>query len=153
MFKLSKQSLKRLKGVKDPLVDVVKRAIEITDVDFGVSEGLRTTDRQRELVNKGASKTLNSRHITGHAVDLVAYVGPEVRYDWPLYYKIAEAMQTAAKEIGVNITWGGAWNQSLTDSKLKPEDMLNTYVAVRLSENGKPFLDGPHFELSRKDYP
>lgn len=153
MFKLSKQSLKRLNGVRDPLVDVVKRAIEVTSVDFGVSEGLRTMDRQRELVNKGASKTLNSRHLTGHAVDLVAYVGPEVRYDWPLYYKIAEAMQTSAKEIGVDVTWGGAWNQSLTDSKLKPEDMLNAYVAIRLSENGKPFLDGPHFELSRRDYP
>jgi len=77
-FQLSQRSLDRLKGVDPKLVEVVKRAIEITEVDFGVTEGLRTLERQKELVAKGASHTLKSKHIGGKAVDLVAYVGPRV---------------------------------------------------------------------------
>lgn len=125
-FKLSKRSIERLAGVHQDLVDVVKLAITLTEVDFGVTEGLRTVERQRELVAKGASKTMNSRHLTGHAVDLVAYIGSEVHWDWPLYHKIAEAMKRAAKALGVPIVWGGDW---------------------------KSFKDGPHFELDRKGYP
>lgn len=125
-FSLSKRSIERLAGVHQDLVDVVKLAITLTEVDFGVTEGLRTVERQRELVAKGASKTMNSRHLTGHAVDLVAYIGSEVRWDWPLYHKIAEAMKRAAKALGVPIVWGGDW---------------------------KSFKDGPHFELDRKAYP
>lgn len=124
-FKLSARSLSKLEGVHPDLVKVVKLAIELTDVDFGVTEGLRTIERQRELVAKGASKTMNSRHITGHAVDLVAYVGREVRWDWPLFHKIAAAMKQAANALGVQIVWGGDW---------------------------KSFPDGPHFELDRSVY-
>ena len=124
-FKLSARSLAKLEGVHPDLVKVVKLAIELTDVDFGVIEGLRTADRQRELVAKDASKTMNSRHITGLAVDLVAYVGREVRWDWPLYHKIAAAMKQAANALGVPIVWGGDW---------------------------KSFPDGPHFELDRSIY-
>lgn len=124
-FKLSKRSLERLQGVHPDLVEVVKLAITLTEVDFGVTEGLRTIDRQRELVAKGASKTMNSRHLTGHAVDLVAYVGSEVRWDWPLYHKIADAMKRASNALGVPIVWGGDW---------------------------KSFKDGPHFELDRAAY-
>lgn len=124
-FKLSARSLSKLEGVHPDLVKVVKLAIELTDVDFGVTEGLRTIERQRELVAKGASKTMNSRHITGHAVDLVAYVGREVRWDWPLFHKIAAAMKQAANALGVPIVWGGDW---------------------------KSFPDGPHFELDRSVY-
>ena len=124
-FKLSKKSLERMQGVHPDLVNVVKLAIELTEVDFGVTEGLRTIERQRELVAKGASKTMNSRHITGHAVDLVAYVGREVRWDWPLFHKIAAAMKQAANALGVQIVWGGDW---------------------------KSFPDGPHFELDRSVY-
>lgn len=125
-FKLSARSLSKLEGVHPDLVKVVKLAIELTDVDFGVTEGLRTIERQRELVAKGASKTMNSRHITGHAVDLVAYVGREVRWDWPLFHKIAAAMKQAANALGVPIIAGADW---------------------------KKFPDGPHFELDRKFYP
>ena len=124
-FKLSARSLSKLEGVHPDLVKVVRLAIELTEVDFGVTEGLRTVDRQRELVAKGASKTMNSRHITGHAVDLVAYVGREVRWDWPLYHKISAAMKQAANALGVQIVWGGDW---------------------------KSFRDGPHFELDRSVY-
>lgn len=125
-FRLSSRSLARLDGVHPDLIRVVKRAIQITPVDFGITEGLRTKERQKDLVDQGASRTLNSRHLTGHAVDVVAYVGSEVRWDWPLYPKIAAAFRQAAKEEGVPIIWGGDWPR---------------------------LRDGPHFELDRKAYP
>ena len=126
MYTLGPRSKQRLKGVHPDLVKVVERAIEISTIDFTVLEGLRTPERQKALVEAGASQTLNSRHITGHAVDLGAWVGDEVRWDWPLYHKIAAAMKEAAKQEGVSIVWGGGW---------------------------RTFKDGPHFELDRKAYP
>lgn len=125
-FNLSKRSLDRLAGVHADLVKVVKRAIEISEIDFCVTEGLRTRERQEQLVKAGASKTTRSRHLTGHAVDLAAVIGGEIRWDWPLYDKLAEAMKTAAEELNVKIEWGGDW---------------------------KTFKDGPHFQLPWKDYP
>lgn len=125
-YRLSSRSLAKLDGVHPDLIRVVKRAIEITPVDFGITEGLRTKERQRQLVQQGASRTMNSRHLTGHAVDVVAYVGGEVRWDWPLYPRIAKAFRQAAAEEGVKIVWGGDW------PKLR---------------------DGPHFELDRSVYP
>jgi peptidoglycan L-alanyl-D-glutamate endopeptidase CwlK len=125
-FKLSARSRSRLTGVHPDMVRVVERAIQLTDVDFAVIEGVRTLEKQRGYVASGASQTLNSRHLTGHAVDLAAYVGKELRWDWPLYHKIAAAMKQAAVELSISIVWGGDW---------------------------KKFPDGPHFELSRKDYP
>lgn len=125
-FKLSKRSLDRLAGVHPDLVRVVQLAITLTEVDFGVTEGVRTLEKQRQYVAAGASKTVRSRHLTGHAVDLVAYVGAEVRWDWPLYHKLADAMKRAAKALSVPIVWGGDW---------------------------KSFKDGPHFELDRGTYP
>lgn len=125
-FNLSKRSLLRLEGVHEDMVDVVKEAILISSVDFAVLEGLRSVDRQRQLVAKGASTTMNSRHITGHAVDLGAWVDGELRWDWPLYHKIADAMFEAAKTKGITIEWGGHW---------------------------KSFPDGPHFQLPWNKYP
>lgn len=125
-FKLGVRSRMKLTGVHPDLVRVVEAAIKITDIDFTVTEGVRTMERQRELVAKGASTTMNSRHITGHAVDVAAMIGQQVRWDWPLYAKIAGAMKQAAKELGIPIIWGGDW---------------------------KSFPDGPHFELDRKRYP
>jgi len=125
-FNLSKRSLLRLEGVHEDMVDVVKEAILISSVDFAVLEGLRSVDRQRQLVAKGASTTMNSRHITGHAVDLGAWVDGELRWDWPLYHKIADAMFEAAKAKGIEIEWGGHW---------------------------KSFPDGPHFQLPWSKYP
>lgn len=125
-YKLGLRSKQRLKGVHPDLVAVVKRAIEISDVDFTVLEGMRSVDRQRELVAKGASTTMNSRHLTGHAVDLGAWVGGTVRWDWPLYHKIGAAMKQAADELNIKIVWGGDWNK---------------------------FPDGPHFQLDWGVYP
>ena len=125
-MKLSDYSLGKLQGVHPDLVRVVKRAIEITTVDFRVIEGLRSVARQKELVAAGASRTMNSRHITGHAVDLAALVNGDIRWDWPLYGKIADAMKQAAAELKVPIIWGGSWTK---------------------------FRDGPHFQLDAKYYP
>lgn len=106
-FKFSQRSENNLKGIHPDLERVVRLAITLTEVDFGVIEGLRTIEKQREYVASGASKTLNSRHLTGHAVDLMAYVGGAGRWDWPLYYKLADAMKAAAKQLGIPIVWGG----------------------------------------------
>lgn len=122
-FKLGKKSLGKLEGVHPDLVNVVKRAIRITDQDFTVLEGLRTPERQKELYLQGATKTLNSRHLTGHAVDLAPW---PISWDWQRFYPIADAMKQAAIELSVPLEWGGDW---------------------------KSFKDGPHFELPRKNYP
>ncbi len=151
-FRLSERSIARLEGVHPDLVKVVKRAILLTEVDFGVSEGVRTEKRQRRLLEAGATTTMNSRHLTGHAVDLVAYVGSRVAWDWPLYYRIADAMKRAAGELNINLEWGGAWERKLTDFP-SAEDASNDYIDERRLQGRKPFLDGPHFQLSWDDYP
>lgn len=125
-YKLGAKSLSRLEGVHPDLVKVVKLAIELSEVDFTVTEGMRTLERQRQLLAAGASKTLNSRHLTGHAIDLAPLIGGKVSWDWPPFYKIADAMKRAANSLGVPLVWGGDW---------------------------KSFKDGPHFELDRKVYP
>lgn len=121
-FKLGATSLARLKGVHPDLVRVVKRAIELTKQDFTVLEGLRTKERQKQLVAKGASKTMNSYHITGHAVDIAPIVNGQVSWDWKYYYPVRDAMKAAAKELGVKVEWGGDW---------------------------KSFKDGPHWQVPR----
>ncbi len=123
MFKLSKASLKKLEGVKKPLVDVVKRAIELSSVDFGVSEGLRTLERQKQLYEAKKSLTMNSRHLTGDAVDVYAWVDGYVNWNFHYYEEIAKAFFQAAKELNVEIEWGGSWEK---------------------------FKDGVHFQLKRK---
>lgn len=125
-FSLSQKSKDRLSGVHPDLVAVVKRAIEISTVDFAVLEGVRSQNRQQQLVAAGASQTMKSRHLTGHAVDLGAMVAGTVRWDWPLYYKVADAMKKAATELSTPLEWGGDW---------------------------KTLKDGPHFQLPWKEYP
>lgn len=125
-YKLGTRSRQRLNGVHPDLVRVVEQAIEITSIDFTVLEGLRTAERQRRLLDKGATTTMRSRHLTGHAVDLGAYVDGSVRWDWPLYHKIADAMKQAAEELNVPLEWGGDW---------------------------RTFKDGPHFQLPWSDFP
>lgn len=125
-YRLSNRSKARLEGVHPDLVACVLRAIEITEVDFSVLEGLRTPERQAQLVANGASTTSNSRHLTGHAVDLGAYINGSIDWSWPLYYKIADAMKQAADELNVDLEWGGDWTT---------------------------FKDGPHFQLSWATYP
>lgn len=123
---LGARSLSRLQGVHPDLVRVVKKAAAIADLDFTVLEGVRTVDRQKELMKQGATKTLNSRHITGHAVDLAPMLGGKISWDWPLYHRLAKIVKAAAVAEKVPITWGGDW---------------------------RTFKDGPHWELPWKQYP
>jgi len=122
-YTLGPRSRDNLEGVHTDLQRVVERAIEITDKDFTVIEGLRDIERQRELVNTGKSTTMNSRHLTGHAVDIAPW---PISWDWDEFYPIADAMKEAADELGVALEWGGDW---------------------------KSFPDAPHWQLSRKVYP
>jgi peptidoglycan LD-endopeptidase CwlK len=148
-FKLSKRSLDNLNGVDERLVAVVEYAIQVTKVDFGVTEGLRTSQRQRELVASGASQTMNSKHITGHAVDLMAYIGKRASWELNLYDDIADAMKLAAQEIDVPIRWGGAWNVSdIRKWDGTMQDAMDFYVDERRSQKRRVFIDGPHFEIN-----
>lgn len=140
VFTLGKRSLKNLEGVHPDLVNVVKRAIELTDTDFAVIEGVRTLARQKELMRKGATKTLKSRHLTGHAVDIVPVPGGEISWNFNDYYPLAEAMAQAATELGVRVRWGGAWQ--VLNTHQHPSELVKAY-----RDKGGVFLDGPHFEL------
>lgn len=125
-FKFSKRSKQRLEGVHPDLVKVMQRALQISPVDFTVLEGLRDLKTQRRYVQQGKSKTMNSRHLTGHAVDIAPYVDGEISWHWPHYYVLAAAVKQAAKDVGVKVEWGGDW------TTLK---------------------DGPHWQLPWREYP
>lgn len=147
-FKLSKRSLARLDGVNDKMVKVVTTAIGLSKIDFGVICGLRTIEEQRELVAKGASKTMKSKHIEGNAVDLMAYIGSRASWELDLYDDIADAMKMAADEHDVQIRWGAAWHiPDLREWDSTMQDAMNEYVDLRRSQGRRPFIDGPHFEL------
>lgn len=118
--RLDARSKRRLLGVNPKLTKLLQDFAAHTDMKFIVVEGVRSLERQKELVQAGASRTLNSKHLTGRAVDLAVILGGELRWDWPLYRKLGEALKAFAANNGVWIVWGGDW--------------------VR-------FRDGPHFEL------
>ena len=148
-FRLSAASLAKLEGVDTNLASVVKRAIQITLVDFSVIEGLRTVEQQRILVAKGASQTMDSKHITGNAVDLMAYVDGRASWEINLYDDIALAMKYAATELKVKIRWGAAWNvPDLTKWNGTMEGAMNYYIDSKRKVNQRPFIDAPHFELA-----
>ena len=123
---LGARSLSRLEGVHPDLVRVVKKAAAMSDLDFTVLEGLRTLARQKQLMAQGATRTMNSRHLTGHAVDLAPMIDGKVSWDWPLYHRLAKIVKAAAAAENVAVTWGGDF---------------------------RTFKDGPHWELSWKAYP
>lgn len=144
-FKLSNRSLSRLDGVNPKLVQVVKRAIEISEVDFTVTEGLRTLATQQQYVKQGKSQTLKSKHLDGLAVDLAAYIDGAVSWNFDYYFKISDAMRKAAIELNIKVKWGGAWRY-LNDYP-NSKTSHNEYIAERKKLGKKPFLDGVHFEL------
>jgi peptidoglycan L-alanyl-D-glutamate endopeptidase CwlK len=152
-FKLSNRSLKKLEGVHPDMVATVKRAIELTTVDFGVTYGVRTLEEQKKLYASGRSQTMKSRHLVqgdgySHAVDLVAYDGSDVVWEINVYDNIADAMAEAANEVGCKIKWGAAWSVgNIAEYVGTMEDAMNEYIDLRRSENRRPFIDGPHFEL------
>lgn len=156
-FKLSQRSLDRLEGVHPDLVAVVLQAITLTKIDFGVVEGLRTLERQKELVEKKMSQTMNSKHLRqedgwGHAVDLVPYVGNKPSWNWEHVYEMAYAVQQSVHKIMEaypsnypRIRWGGAW--TVLNSSKHPISLQRGYVRVCKEAGRTPFLDGPHFEI------
>ena len=149
MFELSQRSLSRLDGVDEKLVKVVCAAIKRSNVDFGVSEGLRTEERQKELVSKGASKTMKSKHLEGKAVDLIGYIGGQVSWEITTYDDIADAVKQAAQDEGVKVRWGAAWHiDDICEYEGSMEEAMNDYIDLRRSQGRRPFIDGPHFELT-----
>ena len=149
MFKLSQRSLSRLQGVHPDLVKVVKRAIELTKVDFAVTEGLRTPERQREMFEKGVSQVKEGgTHVAGRAVDLVAFLQDRISWELNLYDDIADAMRLAALEANVGLRWGAAWNvPDIRKWNGTMESAMMHYVDTRRKMGQRPFIDGPHFEL------
>ena len=147
-FRLSQRSIERLEGVNEELVRVVMRAIAVTKVDFGVIEGVRSEEKQRELVAAGASQTMESKHLTGRAVDLMAYINGRGSWELSLYDDIAHAMRQAAIEQNIGIRWGAAW--IIPDIRVWTGPMdaaMNYYIDSRRRQNKRPFIDAPHFEL------
>lgn len=119
-YRWGMRSRLRMRGIHPDLIRVLERFIQITPIDATVLEGLRTPERQEKLLAQGATKTLNSRHLTGHAVDVAPYVDRRISWHWPHYHVLAPAMKQAAEEVGVRVEWGGDW---------------------------KSFVDGPHWQL------
>ena len=143
----------KLEGVHPAMTGVVERAIQLTEVDFGVTQGIRTLEEQKANVAAGRSQTMRSKHLLqddgfSHAVDVVAYVGSDVSWELNLYDDICDAFKKAAEELGVSIKWGAAWSEG--DIRSYPgtaEDAMMAYVDLRRSQGRRPFIDAPHFEL------
>jgi peptidoglycan L-alanyl-D-glutamate endopeptidase CwlK len=147
-YALSQRSLEKLQGVDDRLVRVVLRAIQITKVDFGVVQGVRTMAEQAALVAKGASQTMQSKHLDGKAVDLMAYIDGRASWELSLYDDIAEAMKIAGREQSVALRWGAAWSvRDITKWQGSMEGAMNSYIDDRRTAGQRPFIDAPHFEL------
>ena len=154
MYKLSGRSLNKLEGVHPVLVDTVKRAIEVSKVDFGVIYGVRSLAEQKRLYEAKRSQTMKSKHLVqedgySYAVDLMAYDGSDPSWDIVMYDDIADAMKTAALETGAKICWGAAWHiDNIAEWDGTMEAAMNAYVDLRRRQHRRPFIDGPHFQLS-----
>ena len=109
MWKFGTRSKNNMKGVNPDLIGIAYRALMLSPHDFGIIEGVRTLERQKQLFQDGASKTMNSRHLTGGAIDFAVYKGGKLVWDFPLYQEVSESFKRAAAEMGLKITWGGDW--------------------------------------------
>tara|TARA_A100001011_G_C14150701_1_gene773872 strand:+ start:573 stop:1025 length:453 start_codon:yes stop_codon:yes gene_type:complete len=148
-FELSQRSLGRMDGIKNELHSVVCSAIKVSLIDFGVICGLRTQEEQQALLAKGATQTNKSKHLTGDAVDLMAYIGSRGSWELNLYDDIADAMKQAAIDNDVKIRWGAAWHiDDIREWEGTMEEAMNAYIDLRRSQGRRPFIDGPHFELN-----
>lgn len=124
--RFSARSMDHLAGVRPELVILAYHALLLSPIPFQITDGLRSQAEQEDLLAKGKSRTIRSRHLTGHAVDVVAIEDGKVSWDWNLYETIATAWKRASTETGIKVTWGGDW---------------------------RGFRDGPHFELDRDAFP
>jgi peptidoglycan L-alanyl-D-glutamate endopeptidase CwlK len=125
-FSFGTKSSERLAQVHPDLQRVFNEAIKDSPLDFSITEGLRTKERQKELFSAGKSQTMNSRHLTGKAVDIAVLFDGAITWDFAKYQIVASHVKKVAKELGIDIVWGGDWQS---------------------------FKDGPHFELHRSVYP
>jgi peptidoglycan L-alanyl-D-glutamate endopeptidase CwlK len=152
-FRLGALSESNLVGVHPDVVAVVRKAILISEIDFTVHDGLRTLAEQKKLVASGASRTLESYHLTGDAVDLVPFVNGKLRWEMPLCNEVARAMLEASGKLGVRLVWGRVWDSELVE--LDPDDFDGEralYVQRYQRINGPkkfPLDDGPHFQRVR----
>lgn len=126
-FKFGSASINHLYGVHPDLIAVARLALAKSSVDFSVVDGLRTKAQQMENIEKGVSWTMNSRHLTGHAIDVYPWVDGATSHANEHYAEVARAFFEAAETLGVHLSWGGEWSESKRDN--------------------------PHWELSREDYP
>lgn len=156
-FILGPKSRAELIGVHGDLVRVVERAIQISETDFAVHDGIRTVAEQKRHVANGVSKTMKSKHLEGRAVDLVPVIDGKLRWWWPQIYQIAAAMLTATRELNVTILWGCVWDRpmndlapGINDPALLAEAMKKEGLAYNARHPGKDFPDGPHFEIITK---
>jgi len=149
-FVLGKASQGKLDLVKPQLARVVRRAITITSVDFTVFEGVRTLATQKEYLRRGVTTTLNSKHLTGDAVDLVPWISGGPRWEWEAIYPIAAAMRDAAIAEGVQLRWGGNWSNlnAIMAGANAMRDAVEYYTKARLAAGKRAFIDGPHYELA-----
>jgi peptidoglycan L-alanyl-D-glutamate endopeptidase CwlK len=125
-FSFGNKSKERLSGVHPDLVKVIEEAIKESPLDFSITEGLRTKERQQELFSAGKSQTMNSRHLTGKAVDIAVIKDGTVTWDFSQYQIVADHIKGVATKLGIPLVWGGDWVS---------------------------FRDGPHFELNKSKYP
>jgi peptidoglycan L-alanyl-D-glutamate endopeptidase CwlK len=141
-YSFSRRSLRNLDGVHPDLVAVAHEALRISDKDFMVIDGLRTIQEQRLLFKKGKSQTLKSRHLTGHAIDIVPY---PVSWDFDDFYPLGNAFIQACKNVNVPLRWGGNWRvHDLREWQGRAEGLVQSYKGT--------FYDLPHFELSSRYY-
>lgn len=141
------RSLSNLKGVNPRLIQVAIKSLGWSDVDFAVTDGVRTIEEQRALVACGATRTMDSKHLTGDAIDLVPFVGDKLRWELPVICTMAAAVRAAAVDLGVKLRWGGAWDLEFTATIGAPIDVVDGYAKRRQAMNRSAFIDGPHFEL------
>ena len=152
MWTLSNRSKTRLEGVHPSLVEVVHKALQKSSVDFGVTQGVRDLETQKKLMAAGRSQTLKSLHLPqddgfSHAIDVVAYLDGEVCWELPIYDRIADAFKTASEDVGLTLKWGCAWHTHLTNNTKSAFELREDYVALRMSQSRKWFLDGPHYQI------
>lgn len=152
-FRFGAKSEANLVGIHPDLVRVVRVALTIADIDFAVHEGLRTAERQKKLYASGASRTLDSYHLTGDAVDLVPYVDGVLRWEHPLCNQIAQAMHEACSRLHERVVWGRVWDMELEE--LDPEDLeeeraiyVRRYQRIHGAKKW-PLDDGPHYQRVR----
>lgn len=154
MITLGTRSLQQLATIHPDLKRVVMRAAEISNQDFGAYEGMRTIERQKELVRTGKSQTMASKHLPhpdgrGWAVDLVPWVRGAWSWSWDVIWPVTAAMQKASADLGVPVTWGGVWDRLLSELGPGVPGLQAGVEAYKVRHAGSDFLDGPHFQYGR----